>query len=46
MESKQADEILAVAMMRMAITQAEKAIATGDTIGMIAALQELREFKL
>jgi hypothetical protein len=35
-----------VAMMKMGISRAEEAIATGDTVGMVAALQELREFKL
>lgn len=38
--------IFATTMMRMAITRAEEAIATGDTVGMVASLQELREFKL
>ena len=36
----------AVIMMRESIKKAEQAIATGDTIQMIASLQELRDFKL
>lgn len=35
-----------VAMMRMAIERAENSIATMDTLGMISALKELREFEL
>lgn len=38
--------MFATAMMRMAITRAEETIAASDTMGMVASLQELREFKL
>lgn len=36
----------AIAMMRFAIKKAEEAVASGDTIGMISSLNELREFKM
>ena len=36
----------AIEMMRRSVANAEKAIAEMDTTAMIAALQDLREFKL
>ena len=36
----------AIALMRASIAKAEKAIAEMDTVGMVVALQDLREFKL
>ena len=45
-ESIGARGTFAVIMMRESIKKAEQAIAAGDTIQMIASLQELRDFKL
>lgn len=36
----------AIAMMNAALTKAEKAMIEGDTIEMIRAYEELKEFKL
>lgn len=36
----------AIAMMNQALTRAEKAMAEGDTVEMIAAYEELNGFKL
>lgn len=37
---------LAIALMRHSISLAEKAIAEMDTVAMVTALKDLREFKL
>ena len=37
---------LAVMLMKDAMRRAEARIAIGDTVGMIASLQELRDFEL
>ena len=36
----------AIAMMNLSLTRAEKALAEGDVVEMIAAFKELEEFKL
>jgi hypothetical protein len=35
----------AVSMMKQSVAQAERAIANADTVGMVSALKDLREYK-